>query len=158
MSKTILKPGTTAVRGRTGHLSIELASTLCFFSIFAFLCADLGYVLYGAYFNDRACRDAARAAAQTSTLTDAQKKVDSVLQSHQGNPMFLTGPALSAPIVYQDYGGSPPPQTSPFVTVQTTDTIKLPFAPIVFFDGATFGASGNVSFTQAYTFPIIRTK
>lgn len=143
-------------RGLAGHVSIELAVTIVFFTVFAFLTADLGYVLYGAYFNDRACRDAARAAAQTSNLTDANRKINAVLRSHRGNPALMSGPSLEGPIVYRDFGGTPPPQTSPFVTVTTTTRINLPLAPITFMGGATFGQSGRVGFTQSYTFPIVR--
>jgi hypothetical protein len=145
-------------RANRGTLTLELSCTAIFFSVFAYLTADLGYVLYGADFNDRACRDAARAAAQSSSLAEAIKKVNAVLQSHQGNPVIMSGPALYAPVVYQDFGGSPPPQTSPFVTVTTTTRINLPFAPIVFMGGATFGQTGNCVFTQSYTFPIVRLK
>ena len=143
-------------RGLTGHVSIELAVSVVFFTVFAFLTADLGYVLYGAYFNDRACRNAARAAAQTSNLGDANRKVNAVLRSHRGNPALMSGPSLQRPITYQDFGGTPPPQTSPFVTVTTTTGINLPLAPITFMGGATFGQSGRVGFTQSYTFPIVR--
>jgi hypothetical protein len=69
----------------------------------------------------------------------------------------MSGPALYVPVIYQDFGGSPPAQTSPYVTVATTTTIILPFNPIKF-DGATFLASGNTSFTQSYTYPIVRFK
>lgn len=140
-----------------GYLSFEIPAVSMLFLVFAFLSADMGYVLYGADFNDRACRDAARAAAQTTNLTDAIKKVNAVLQSHKGNALVMSGPSLYGPVVYQDFGGSPPAQTSPFVQVTTTTTINLPFSPI-HFDGATFGASGNMSFTQSYTFPIVRFK
>jgi hypothetical protein len=141
-----------------GHLSLEIACTAVFFCVFAYLTADLGYVLYGADFNDRACRDAARAAAQSMNLTEAIKKVNAVLQSHQGNALVMSGPSLYAPVVYQDFGGAPPAQTSPYVTVTTTTRINLPFAPIVFMGGATFGQTGNMSFNQSYTFPIVRLK
>jgi hypothetical protein len=142
---------------RKGHLSFEVPVMSMLFLVFSFLSADMGYVLYGADFNDRACRDAARAAAQSTNLTEAIKKVNAVLQSHKGNPLVMSGPALYGPVVYQDFGGAPPAQTSPFVTVTTTTTINLPFNPIRF-DGATFGASGNMSFTQSYTYPIVRFK
>jgi len=142
-------------RNQSAHLWLEIPLTSFLFIAFSFLSADMGYVLYGANFNDRACRDAARAAAQTTNLTDAINKVNTVLQSHQGNPTLMTGPSLYGPVVYQDFGGAPPAQTSPFVQVTTTTTINLPFAPINYF-GATFGQSGNMSFTQSYTYPIVK--
>src|SRR6516162_1312165 len=110
-----------------GYLSFEIPVVSMLFLVFAFLSADMGYVLYGADFNDRACRDAARSAAQASNLAAAIKKVNAVLQSHKGNAMVMSGPSLLGPVVYQDYGGSPPAQTSPYVTVTTTTTINLPF-------------------------------
>lgn len=149
----------TARRSRMrGHLSFEIPAVCLLFLAFSFLSADMGYMLYGADFNDRACRDAARAAAQSINLTEAIRKVNGVLRTHRGNPLVMSGPALYGPVVYQDYGGAPPAQTSPFVTVTTTTTINLPFAPISIIGGATFGASGNMAFTQSYTFPIVRAK
>jgi Flp pilus assembly protein TadG len=145
------------MRRQEGHLSLELPIASLLLLIFAFLSADLGYVLYGANFNDSACHDAARAAAQTSNLTDAIKKVNAVLKSHQAGRALMTGPALQGPVVYQDFGGAPPLHTSPFVTVTTTTLINLPFAPISLM-GASFGSSGNTAFTQSYTFPIVKIK
>lgn len=140
-----------------GSLVLELAFAGIFFTVFAFLTADMCFALFCASFNDRACRDAARAAAQTANLSEAQKKVQAILKAHQ-SPALLGGPSLYAPVIYQDYGGSPPPNTSPFVTVATTTSVKLPFAPIKFIGGTEFAPSGSVSFNQRYTFPIIRLK
>lgn len=140
-----------------GHMTLEIPISCLLFLALAFLSADMGYVLYGANFNDSACRDAARAAAQTSNLNDAIGKVNAVLKSHRSGGALMTGPALQGPIVYQDFGGSPPQYTSPYVTVTTTTLINLPFAPITIM-GPTFGASGNQSFSQSYTFPIVKIK
>jgi hypothetical protein len=146
-------------RGQKGHRYFDIPIACMMFLVFSFVSADMGYVLYGADFNDRACRDAARGAAQTTNLADAINKVNAVLKSHQGNSMLMTGPSLYGPVVYQDFAGAPPPQTSPFVTVTTTTKINLPFAPISFmYGGPIFGQAGNMSFTQSYTFPIVKLK
>lgn len=148
------KPGLKR-HNNQGMLSAEIAFSATFLIVFAAVAADIGYSLYGADFNDRACRDAVRAAAQTTNLADATKKANTILVSHQGNPLVMSGPSLDT-IVYQDYSATPAPaNTSPFVTVTTHTKIFLPFSPLCI-QGVAYGASGSYTFVQSYTFPIVR--
>lgn len=138
-----------------GSIIFEFAISAFFLVILTYVSADVGFMLYGAAFNDRACRDAARAAAQGSSLTDATNRAQAALVAHQTNPAVMQSPALVQPIVYQTYNGTPPPQTSPFVTVTTSTKIKMPFAPLVVLSGLEFDPAGNLTFSQSYTFPIV---
>ena len=46
------------------HSLIEVSLLSVLFVVIAILCLDVGYVMMGSQLNDRACRDAARAAAE----------------------------------------------------------------------------------------------
>jgi Flp pilus assembly protein TadG len=144
------------LRSSQGTISIEVAIVSIFLVIFALIGADAGFSLYGADVNDRACRDAARAAAQTSNLTNAINKVNAILLAHQRACPFITGPVVDN-VVYQDYSATPQPaNSSPFVTVTTHTKINVPFSPLVFQGVSFVSPGGGFTFTQSYTFPILR--
>jgi len=143
-------------RQQKGTLVIELTACAFLFTFFAILAVHVGVSIFGAFLNDRACRDAARAAAQGKTSAQATALAKAVLVSHKQSNSFLTSPNLQIPIVYQDYGGSPPnSQTSPYVQVTTTTTSTLPFKSLNF-QGLTFTQDQTMTFSQTYTFPIVR--
>jgi len=125
--------------------------------VFTILTADIGVLIYGAEFNDRACRDAARAAAQGQDAQQSTQLIKAILKAHQGDGSYITAPTLQG-LVYNDYGGNPPPQVAPFVTVTTLTVAKAPFAPLMFFQGPVFLQNGSFTFSQSYTFPIVKTK
>jgi len=129
-----------------------------FLTIFALLGADMGVIMLGAYQNDRACRDAARSAALGQDAVQSTKLAIAALKAHAGDGYYFSNPALNGAIVYNDFLGNPPPQTSPFVTVSTQTTAKAPFAPLHYSDNAIFLDGGTITFKQKYTFPIVRTK
>jgi hypothetical protein len=135
---------------------LELTACAFLFTFFAILAVHVGITIFGAFLNDRACRDAARAAAQGKTPPQATLLAKAVLVSHKQSNSFLTSPTLVIPIVYQDFGGTPPnPQTSPYVQVTTTTTSTLPFLPLNFLTSQ-FTQDQSMTFSQTYTFPIVR--
>ncbi len=139
-----------------GHSIIELAMLSVLFSIFAVFALDIGFVLLGSQMNDEACRDAARAAAQGSDYINSIRLARAALASHKPDGYYVTQPTLDAgAFVYEDFTGSPPPDTSPYVKVTTTTSVRIP-AP-VFFIGASFGKDGTMQFSKSYTFPIVKT-
>jgi hypothetical protein len=140
----------------SGALLVELACSALLFAFFAILAIHMGLVIYGAFHNDTACRDAARAAAEGSSQAQATQLAQTVLISYRQVNSYLTSPTLITPIVYQDFGGTPPnPQTSPYVQVTTSTTVNLPIPAISFF-AAAFNADQHMTFKQTYTFPIVR--
>lgn len=143
-------------RSKRGSLLIELSCGSFFFTLFAVLAMHMCVSMYGAFFNDQACRDAARAAAQGENITQATRQAQAVLKSHQINNGYLSSPVLKLPIVYNDFGGSPPPQTSPYVQLTTSTTVTPPFQAMTFFNAGLL-QDGKIVFTQTYTFPIVRT-
>jgi Flp pilus assembly protein TadG len=139
-------------RGEKGALIVELTAALFLMTFFVILAIHIGIIIYGAFLNDAACRDAARAAAQAKTQVIATQQAQAVLVSHKQNNGYLSSPVLVVPIVYQ--GNSPNAQTSPYVQVTTTTTVNLPF-PAMNFLTQVFNAGQNYTFSQTYTFPIV---
>jgi Flp pilus assembly protein TadG len=143
-------------RPQSGHSLIELGAISMFLSVLVIFSVDIGIMMMASSMNDRACRDAARAAAQADTYANALSLAQTALKSYTADGYFVTQPTISTTnFVYQDYAGSPPSNTSPYVSVTTSVQAKVP-APINFFN-AKFGANGSYIFTQTYTFPIVRT-
>lgn len=152
-----LKTMRTVSRNR-GHNVIELASIVVVLVIVTLLSVDIGVVMLADSTNDRACRDGARAAAEASNSGTALTLAQAAVNTHAVNNIFLSNPTLDTTnFVYEDYGGNPPPATSPYVSVATLITVHVP-AP-VFFAGATFNpGNGTVTLRKEYTFPIIKTQ
>jgi hypothetical protein len=143
-------------RSSRGSISVELACGSLLVSVFVIVALHLGVAIFGAFINDRACRDACRNAAQGETPTEASQLVNVMLNAYQATG-FVSNPTLSAPIVYQDFGGTPPAQTSPYVQVTTSTLVTMPLQAFAFF-GSGFLQDGKLTFTKTYTFPIVRVK
>ncbi len=128
--------------------------------IVALLAADIGMIMLADSTCERAARDAARAAAAGSDATEAQNMAQACLISHRLNNSFITDPTLDlASFKYDDYGGNPPPDQSPYVEVTTSVSVKLP-APILFGQASLNMNSngGRMALRKRYHFPIIKTK
>lgn len=146
-----------AIRRRSSaHSMIELAMLSVLFTVFAVFSVDIGFVIMGSQMNDAACRDAARAAAQGNDYATALSLAQAALAAHRPDGYFVTQPTIdTSGFEYEDFSGSPPPDTSPFVTVTTSTNVRIP-API-FLPGATFGPGGTMAFRKSLTFPIVKT-
>jgi hypothetical protein len=140
-----------------GHILIELAMLSVLFVVMGVLCLDVGYLILGSELNDRACRDAARAAAAADNYTTSLQLAKAAVVPHAGDGFYVTSPQVdTAAFLYQDFSGSPPANTSPYVSVTTHCNIHVP-API-FFLGTSFLSSGSMQFTKTYVFPIVKTQ
>lgn len=140
-------------RSKKGTLALELAATSVFLLGFTLISLDIGLLLFGASVNDRACRDACRAAAQARNATDATKLANAVLARHRVQGM-VTAPTLVS-LTFNDFGGNPPADESPVVTVVTTCNSTLPFAPPQLLGGL---LNNRLTYNQSYTFPIVRAR
>lgn len=138
-----------------GHVLIEFVCFAFWLLLFMYICTDVAVLLLGASANDRAARDAARAAAHGSNSSEARTLAETSLKAHAGGGFFTSAPKLDGAFDYHDYGGNPPAQHTPYVTVETKSTAKLPFAPIVWFNNG-FTQAGSYTFSRTYTFPIVR--
>lgn len=147
-------------RGKRGTGVIELACGSCFLIALVLLALDVSVMMLGFNLNDRACRDACRAAAQQQTAEAAQQAAQAVLKTHAVDGYYVTQPLLQTGgtnFVYQDFGGNPT-LGNPTVTVTTQCTVRFP-VPVSFFgqsfgsDGA--GGAGTMTFRKTYTFPIV---
>ncbi|MBX9685188.1 MAG: hypothetical protein K2X27_00725 [Candidatus Obscuribacterales bacterium] len=146
----------------SGSVLVELACSSVFVVIFAIFAVYMSLLLICAHITDRACRDAARAAgqarSQSASISDQEQAsavATSILKAYASANPFMTAPTLQN-LVYEDFGGSPPSDTSPYVTVTVVSSARLPFAPVTLF-GNIYG-SDQYTFSQTYTFPIINTR
>src|SRR5688572_14803793 len=122
--------GKVARRGReSGLVLIEMAVMLPIFVTITLLCLDAQLVLLAARFNDMACRNAARAAAEASSQSDATSRAKTALRAYKTDNPFLTSPQLDGVVIFETRNGDP--LAGPFVGVTTRVSAKLP-APIVF--------------------------
>lgn len=138
---------------------VEVAASALFVVVLALLGLDLALAVLGASMNDSACRDAARAAAQANDSSKSLQMAQAALKGHKTDGFFVAQPAIGAlagDFVYQDFGGSPPANVSPYVTVTTACNVRVP-APL-FFYGAEFLQNGTLLFRQRYTFPIVKSR
>jgi len=147
-------------RNRKGGAFIEISISLSLMIVLAALGADITLMTFAMFLNDKACRDAARSAAQQTTSAGALQAAQVQLKVHATDGNFVSQPVLvsqsSPDFVYNDYGGNPPANESSYVTVTTAVNIKLP-APIFFWD-QTFMPSGTMQFIRRYTYPIVKEK
>lgn len=140
-------------RSKKGTLAMELAATSVFLLGFTLISLDIGFLLFGASVNDRACRDACRAAAQAQNATEATRQANAVLVRHRVQGI-VTNPTLQS-LTFTDFGGNPPANQSPFVTVVTTCSSNLPFAPPQLLGNL---LNNSLVYRQSYTFPIVRAR
>src|SRR5262249_20179974 len=104
----------------------------------------LAMMLYGV--NDRACRDAARAAARATKPEEAEDLAKAALKSFSGGGFLVQPEFVSSKWVTG---------TQPRVSVTTRAVAKLP-APLFLLGQAK--SSDNVSVQRQYTFPILGVK
>jgi hypothetical protein len=139
-------------------VTIDLIFGALLMIVLSALAMDITVGMMGAINNDSACRDACRAAAQTSNQAAALVAAQIQLGVHANDGLMISQPTLTASsspdFVYNDYAGSPPANTSPYVVVTTAVTVKLP-VPLVFF-GKNFATNNVLRFTRRYQFPIIK--
>ncbi len=147
-------------RSKRGTGIIELSCGSCFLIALILVALDVSVMMLGFSLNDRACRDACRAAAQQQSAAAAQQAAQAVLKTHAVDGYYVTQPVLQTggtEFVYQDFGGNPT-LGNPTVKVTTQCTVRFP-VPVSFF-GQTFGGdgaggAGTMTFRKTYTFPIV---
>ena len=143
--------------GSSGHVLIELSMLSVLFVVIGVLCLDVGYLILGSEVNDRACRDAARAAAAADNYATSLQLAKAAVAPHAADGTYVTSPLVdTTAFVYQDFNGSPPTNVSPYVSVTTHCKVRVP-APILFL-GTAFLSSGAMQFTKTYVFPIVKTQ
>ncbi|MBY0356970.1 MAG: hypothetical protein K2W82_03130 [Candidatus Obscuribacterales bacterium] len=138
-----------------GHTILEVSMLSILFVVISIFCLDVGFILMASQVNERACRDAARAAAQADNYLSALQLAQAAVAGHQSDGYFVSTPTVEAgQFVYQDFGGNAPPNVSPFVSVTTSTNVRIP-APVFFF-GESVLDNGSMRFTKTYTFPIVK--
>jgi hypothetical protein len=139
-------------RTQTGTVMAELAIGCLLTVTMGLFALDLGSAMLCYGINERACRDAARAAAQGTTPAEAENLAKKIVQSFAVAGGLITAPEVTG-VNYVDFGGNPPDGTCPFVTVTTRSTAR-PIAPLSMFGKPVAG--GAFPIAKTYTFPIVR--
>ncbi len=146
------------MRSVRAHSVVELACCLLGFAIVAILSVDIGIICLANSTNDQACRDAARAAAQGSDYAASLRLAQASMLSHKANSPYMSDPTLdSSAFEYEDFGGSPPPNVSPYIAVTTFMTVKVP-APVNFAGAQFYPDNGTTEVRKTYEFPIVKTR
>ncbi len=139
-------------RNKRGSVAVELAAgSLVMISVVA-LALNICFAMLSYGINDRACRDAARAAAQGSSAVEAVQMATAIVKSYNSSNSLLAAVNVES-VSYNDFQGNAPQGVSPFVTVITRSSAKMP-APVSVFGQNLFGAT--IPVTKSYTFPIVR--
>lgn len=151
------KKASRAIRKNSGSALIEVGCMGFVMPVMAVIAANIGVLVFAAWVNDAACRDAARAAAQQGNQSDAIVAAVGVTKQYGtgggifGQPKVLTESTAFQFEPYFDQEGVPQLEKGPFVTVTTRLNTVLP-APIIY--GNT-GFTNMIVFKQSYTFPIL---
>lgn len=143
--------GRKKIRLESGSAAFELvAASLIMISVVAFaLNVCMALIAYTT--NDRACRDAARSAAQGASVSEATQRASRILLGYSGSAA-LRNLRLER-IDYNDFAGRPPSGVSPFVKVITSAECAIP-CPISVFGNDVFRPSLQIR--KVYTFPIVK--
>jgi hypothetical protein len=143
------------LRNRNGSLIVDFAAGLFVFPIVTLLSINVGLVGLGAWVNDAACKDAARAAGQKSDPTIAKVAAQKVVDGYAANGVLgkirLDDEGTNfAYVVLRDINGEDGLNRA-FVRVTTKVTIRMP-APVIFAENK---LSDSITLRQQYTFPVI---
>lgn len=179
MSKHSL--GTLAVKGlrsKCASSAVELVAVVLIMVPIALFALNIGFLAFGSFYNDAACREAARAAGQQTSSDSAKEAAMNALQNYQFAAGFIGAPTISEfkynfaltppspdnpsdtplPIEISTLKSSPAPVlagaaggTAPNVFVKTTMVCGVP-APLLFNSD---GLASSITLVSAYTFPIL---
>lgn len=145
--------------------TVAMAPILAVISVFI---VNIILLVYATWYNDSACKDAARAAAQQDNVQDAMSAARAACIAYKVNSPLLTSPTIqidNGGFVYEDLqdelaaeqggqdGGNSTRQ-GPYVKVTTAVKVNLP-APV--FAGSDL-ITRNVLLRQTYAFPLVKLK
>jgi hypothetical protein len=138
----------------SGFSFMEVAISSFLVMVLAVVAINISILVFACALNDKACRDAVRAAAQQPTSSKAQNFALASVKNHKTDGFFIS-PVQMTNFNYNDFGGAPPPAGQcPYVQVTTSVNVTLP-APVIFFGSS---MTNHMTFSQIYTSPIIKTK
>lgn len=144
-------------RSVRGQVALELAVACLLFLPLSLIGFTMITCEIASSLNDRACRNAARAAADASTRDASLLRAQAAVAACRTNAV-LYGPVSldTAKFVFEDFNGTPPANTEPYVSVTTIMPCVVP-APINLL-GNKIGITQTTNFTRTYRFPIVKLK
>jgi Flp pilus assembly protein TadG len=141
-------------RSNKGTWLAEVALAALILIGMALFALDVGTAMMCFNVNDRACRDAARAAAQGQDVGEATNLAQQIIKSApQLGPLAATITVVG--VKYVDFNGTPPNGESPYVSVTTRMNCRA-IAPLRLFGQEAIKA--NFPVQKTYTFPIVKLK
>ncbi len=155
-SRSISKTRNGMRRG-SGSAFIELACMGFILPLLAVISANVGLLVFAAWTNDAACRDAARCAAEQGNKSDAVVAAACAAKRYAtaggilGNPKVLTDDTSFTFEPFFDKNGVPDLAKGPYVTVTTRMNAILPIPMLV----SDKGMTRYIVFKQSYTFPLM---
>jgi Flp pilus assembly protein TadG len=136
---------------RTGFTAVEAVVSSLFVIVAVIFSLDCWFMVTAARVTDSACKDAARAAAQTvdtgNVSVDSTNATNAAQAAVQPYAQYANS-MMTAPMVSVAYNSTANP---PNVTVVTTMSVT-PLVPLTVL-GNTLG---GVNFSQQYSFPLIK--
>ncbi|MBX9669443.1 MAG: hypothetical protein K2X93_17610 [Candidatus Obscuribacterales bacterium] len=142
------------IRRQQGTAFAEVAVVGFIMTLVLAFILDIAIALMAFSVVDRACRDAARAAAQGQSRDEARQMAAAIANDHLSASPLVTAPIVTN-VVYEDFGGDPSPDQCPFVEVTTSATASVP-APLFLF--GTSGTNRPLTLAKRYRFPIVKLK
>ncbi len=143
-------------RNKKGGAILEFAVVCVLLIVMTLFCLNMLILAIGSSLTERACRDAARMSAQCNNYQDSLLLAKTAVNCYRGDGYFVSSPIVDvSKFVYNDFGGVPPANTSPYVQVTCYSQVRLP-API-FVYGFNVGSNTLLKFSKTYTFPIVVT-
>lgn len=147
-----------ARRNKSGTALLELVGISFIVIVMALISVNVGVLVFAAWLNDSACRDACRAAAQQGNSQDAQaaaviacKQFATASGGVVGDPKVDFSASRFEYEIFPDDNGKPQMDKGPYVKVSTTLNSKLP-APVII---SNVGFTDLLVFNQTYTFPLL---
>lgn len=146
-----------ANRNKKGSALLELAAIAWVMPVAAVIAVNVGLLVFGAYINDAACRDAVRAASQQTNASDARAAALRAIK-----PFATASNVVSSPEIlltgdnfvfepFLDDEGKPQTEKGPYVKVTSRLSAKLP-CPVIF---TVEGPTDKIEFKQSYIFPLL---
>jgi len=138
-------------RSSTGSSFIELALTIMIITGMVLFALDICMLMIAYGINDRACRDAARAASRARNQGEAMNLAAAAIRYHDIASALIDNPTIDQSAF--KFVPNPSGALQPYVSVTTRTNTRVP-API-FMLGTQIGGD-QVAIAKQYTFPLMK--
>lgn len=149
---------TTTKKLKTSGISaVEMVCGWVFVLVLTLIAIDVTILLLGYDFNERACRDACKAASQQTSADAAQAAAVATLKTHKADGNYVTDPILLIGAGQFKYQGLTSTSENPSVTVTTECKVRTPVPLTIVSSLLSKDAKKDEAWTfrKRYTLPIV---